>query len=142
MGKLEFAKKEAPVLQSMMAGMIAVESIARDRIIGGFQPGQEKIEPGPRELAFAKDPSGYLKAIQQTDAFKEAWKDMSPEKMKNFILEDGAMEAVRSMEEEAVKEKGNMDKAAGNVKENDNIKETDTKQEEKSKGQLSVNAKA
>lgn len=90
------------VLRNMMSRMVAVENIVQERILNGFRPGQESVKPGPQEVAFAKNPTAYLKAVEQTQAFQKAMKDMSPEKMKDILLNDGAIGISQSMKEEAV----------------------------------------
>lgn len=91
-------------LKNMVARMVAVENIVQERILNGFQPGQESVKPGSQEVAFAKNPTAYLKAVEQTQAFQKAMKNMSPEKMKDILLNDGAMGISHSMKEEAVEE--------------------------------------
>ena len=109
----------------MVSRMVAVENIVQERILNGFRPGQETVKPGPQEIAFAKNPSAYLKAIEQTQAFKNVMDNMSPEKMRDFILEDGAMEVARSMKEEALQMS-----QAGNEKEFSRQKNMEQKQAE------------
>ena len=124
-GRILSEEKSNAALHNMVSRMVAVENIVQERILNGFRPGQETVKPGPQEIAFAKNPSAYLKAIEQTQAFKNVMDNMSPEKMRDFILEDGAMEVARSMKEEALQMS-----QAGNEKEFSRQKNMEQKQAE------------
>lgn len=97
-------KKMSSDVRHTIARMALMEQIVIERAQKGFKKGDAKAKAGELEQAYAKNPTECLKSIRATTAFHDALKDMKPEKLKDFIMKDGARNVARIMQAE-VKEK-------------------------------------
>ena len=86
------AEKNREIIKRVMADMVTMEVIGRERIEAGFKPGNKSVKPGKEEREYAKDYLKYLEKITELESFKKEMSNMSPENMKTFVMEGKARE--------------------------------------------------